>query len=182
MTLLFSSVLHLFFCCWKYTESSIFFWKNYLVNEFRTAMDGGLLGISKKIVSIFKTWQKMETKFGQFKKLKCPNFVNCPNFVTIFCRVLKMKIIFLDIPSNPPPIAVRNSLTNQFFQKNWRFCIFSTTKKVQNWREEKGPGTSLAIPRPLRSGIHWPIFFFFKKIDLSVFFQKKKKMQNWREE
>ena len=110
-------------------------WKNYLVNEFWTAMGGGLLRISKTNISIFKTWQKMETKFGQFKKLKYPNFVNCPNFVTIFCRVLKMKIICFDIPSNPPPIAVRNSLTNQFFQKNWRFCIYSTTKKLQNWRE-----------------------------------------------
>ena len=63
----------------------------------------------------------MVTQFGQFKKLKCregPNFVNCPNFVTIFCRVLKIKIIFFDIPSYPPPIAVRNSLTNQFYQNN----------------------------------------------------------------
>ena len=42
-----------------------------------------------------------------------------------------MEIIFFDIPSNPLPIAVRNSLTNQFFQKNWRFCIFSTTKKLE---------------------------------------------------
>ena len=58
----------------------------------------------------------MVTKFGQFKKLKCPNFVNCPNFVTILCCILKM-IFFFDIPSYPPPIAVQNTLTNQFFQK-----------------------------------------------------------------
>ena len=32
-----------------------FFWKNLLVNEFGTAMGGGLLGISRKIISIFKT-------------------------------------------------------------------------------------------------------------------------------
>ena len=69
-----------------------FFWKNWFVNEFRTTTGGELLGISKKIISLFKIWQKMVTKFWQFKKLKCPNFVNCPNFVTIFCRVLKMKI------------------------------------------------------------------------------------------
>ena len=49
----------------------------------------------------------MVTKFGQFKELKCPNFVNCPNFVTIFCRVLKMKIIFFDIPCYHLPIAVQ---------------------------------------------------------------------------
>ena len=32
---------------------------------------------------------------------------------------------------------------------------------------------SLAIPRPLPSGIHWPINFT-KKIDVSVYFQQKK--------
>ena len=48
-TLLFSFSLLLSspFFCWKYTESSIF-WKIWLVNEFRTAMGWGLLGISKK--------------------------------------------------------------------------------------------------------------------------------------
>ena len=45
-----------------------FIWKNWLVNEFRTAMGGGLLEISKKNISIFKTRQKMVTKFGQFPK------------------------------------------------------------------------------------------------------------------
>ena len=49
-----------------------FFWKKLLVNEFRTTMGNGLLGISKKIISVFKTWQKMVTKLGQFKKLKWP--------------------------------------------------------------------------------------------------------------
>ena len=79
----------------------------------------------------------MVTKFRQFKKLKCPNFVNCPNFVPIFCCVLKIRIIFF---------------------------------------------TSLAVLRPSRSGIHWPINFS-KKIDKSVYFQQKqKKVQNWREE
>ena len=47
---------------------------------------------------------------------KGPNFVNCRNFVTIFCQILKMKLIYFDIPSNPPPIAVQISLTNQFYQ------------------------------------------------------------------
>ena len=62
--------------------------------------------------------QKMLTKLGQFTKLGHFSFLNCPNFVIIFCQVLKMEIIFFDILSNPLPIAVRNSLTNQFFQKN----------------------------------------------------------------
>ena len=39
-----------------------------------------------------------------------------------------MEIIFCDIPSHPPPIAVRNSLTNQFFQKKIMFLyIFKKT-------------------------------------------------------
>ena len=54
MTLLFSSVLHFFFFFF-YIQNRKFFWKNYLVIEFWTAMGRGLLGISKKIVSIFKT-------------------------------------------------------------------------------------------------------------------------------
>ena len=40
---------------------------------------------------------------------------------------------------------------------------------------------SLAIPRPSRSGIHWPINFS-KKIDNSVYFQQQQKVKNWREE
>ena len=125
----FSSLQFCIFCVVENIQNRKFFGKNLLVKEFRTTMGGGLLGISKKIISIFKTWQKMVTKFGQFKKLKCPNFVNCHNFVTIFGRVSKMKKKFL---------------------------------------------ISLAIPRPLRFGIHWPINFS-KQIDDSVYFQTKKK-------
>ena len=72
-------------------------------------------GIARDIKTIFSF--SKATKNGRYEE-KGPNFVNCPNFVTIFCRVLKMKIFFFDIPSHPPPIAVRNSLTNQFYQKN----------------------------------------------------------------
>ena len=73
----------------------------------------------------------MLTKLDQFTKLRpfstFPLF--CPNFVTIFCRVLKMKIFLFDIPSYPPPIAVQNLLTNQFRQKRLRFCIFKKKKR-----------------------------------------------------
>ena len=114
-SLLFSFAL---FCLYlKIYRIVNFFWKNWLVNEFRTAMGGGLLGISKKFISSFKTWKKILTKFGQFKKLKYPNFVNCPNFVTIFFCVLKMKMIFFYIPSNPLPIAVRNSVVQGRLRK-----------------------------------------------------------------
>ena len=79
----------------------------------------------------------MVTKFRQFTKLGHFSFLNCPNVVTIFCQVLRMKIFFFDIPSNAPPIAVRNSLTNQFLQKNIGNSVyFQQQQKMQNWREE----------------------------------------------
>ena len=143
MTLLFSSVLHFFCCCccWKYTELSIFLEK--FIGQWIPVRDGrGIARDIVKIISIFKTWQKMVTKFWQFKELKCPNFVNCPNFVTIFCRVLKMKIIFCDIPSNSRPSRSGIHWQNQFFFKKIDDSVyFQRKEKVQNWREEKGPGT-----------------------------------------
>ena len=80
----------------------------------------------------------MVTKFGQFEKLKCPYFVNSPNFVTIFCRGLKMKIIFFDIPSKPPPIAVWNSLTNKFFQKKIDNSVYFQTKNNAILKRREG--------------------------------------------
>ena len=87
----------LFCCCWKYTETSIILVK--LIGQW--IPDGNGRGIArdiKKNCLYCQNLSKMVTKFGQFKKLKCregSNFVNCPNIVTIFCWVLKMKIIFL---------------------------------------------------------------------------------------
>ena len=62
-------------------------------------MGGGLLGISKKVIFLFKTWQKMVTKFGQVKKLKCRGGSQLWKlsqlfFFNIFGHVLKMKLIF----------------------------------------------------------------------------------------
>ena len=94
----------------------------------------------------------MVTKFDNLKSWnveKGANFENCPNFVTIFCRVLKMKIIFFDISRNPPPIAVRSSLTNQCYQKKWCFCIFSTTTN-----------------RDIHPGDSWPYIFFLFLLNL----------------
>ena len=119
-TLLFASILH-FFSFLKIYRIVNFFWKNLLVNEFWTAMGGGLLGISKIIILILETQQKMVTNLDNLQSWDPSlhfRFLNCPNFVTLFCQVLKMEIIFFYIPSNPLPIAVRNSLTKQFFQKN----------------------------------------------------------------
>ena len=57
------------------------------------------------------------------------------------------------------PIAIRNYLTNQFFQKKVRFCIFSTTKK--SW-------TSLY--RYIHPGDSWPYIFANITMSLNFFF------------
>ena len=134
MIFFFSSVWHFFL--FENIQNCQFFLEK-LIYQWIPDRDGRGIArdINKKINSIFKTWQKMVTKFGQFKKLKCPNFVNCPNFVTISCRVMKMKIIFFDIPSYPPPIAVQHSLTNQFFKTIDDSVYFQQLKK--NKTEEK---------------------------------------------
>ena len=43
----------------------------------------------------------MVTKLRQFKKA---GFFKCPNFVTNYCRVLKMKIFFKNIHTYRPPL------------------------------------------------------------------------------
>ena len=86
--------------------------------------------IKKKLFSkLDKKWLQSLDNLKSWNVEKGPNFVNCPNFVTIFCRVLKMEKYFL---------------------------------------------ISLSIPRPSRSGIHWPINFT-KEIDVPVYWKKKKK-------
>ena len=67
-------------------------------------------------------------------------FVNCSKFLTIFCRVLKMNMTILNIPSYPPPFVSGNSLTNQIYQKNLGFCKFS---KI---RENKVTILNMVIP------------------------------------
>ena len=139
----------------------------------------------------------MVTKLGQFTKLGHLGFLNCPHFVTIFCQVLKMEIFFFDIPSNPPPIVVRILLTNQFFQKNLRFCILKKNAKLKRregsfqlfklfklcnhfWSSFENRNNYflifLAIPRLLRSGIHWSRNFS-KEIDVSLYFQQQQKIR-----
>ena len=118
--------------------------------------------------TIYKVWKFQFLKLSQL----------CSHFLSSFVN----RNDFFYIPSNPLPIAVRNSLTNQFFQQNWRFCIFSTTKKckteekrrvisafeivqtllpffVKFWKWKLFFLIFLAIPRPSRSGIYWPINF-----------------------
>ena len=59
--------------------------------------------------------------------------------------------IFFDVPSYPPSIAVRNSLTNKFCQKKWCFCIFSTKK----WPVFRDPSQNFSFAL---------FFFLFLKI------------------
>ena len=47
----------------------------------------------------------------------------------LFCIVWKQNYIFKNIPSYPPPFAVRNSSTKHFYQINWGLWIFSKKKK-----------------------------------------------------
>ena len=97
MTLLISSFA--FFVVVENIQNRQFFLEK-LIGQWIPDHDGwGIARDIKKNILIFKTLQKTVTKLGQFTKLGHFSFSNCPNFVT----------------SNPPPIAVRNSLTNKLF-------------------------------------------------------------------
>ena len=124
--------LSLFFVFWKYIETSIFLEK--LIGQWIPNRDGrGIARDIKKNYFHYQNLTKIVIKFGQFKKLKCPNFVNYPNFVTIFCRVLKMKIIFLISLATPRPLRSGINWPINFSKKNLQFCLFLTKKWEQSW-------------------------------------------------
>ena len=81
-------------------------------------------GIAKdvlKFIFLFKTLQKMATKLRQFTKrgpFSTFQLFKLSQLRYHFCKVLKRKYLKKNIPSYPPPFPVRNSLTNQFYQKN----------------------------------------------------------------
>ena len=112
-----------------------------------------------------------------------------------FVKFLKWKYFFL--MSLAIPCALRSGIhwPINFSKKNWRFCIFSKRFK-KNAKLKRREGSfqlfklsklryhfcqvlrmeiifliSLAIPRPSRSKIHWPINFS-QKIDVSVYTKK----------
>jgi hypothetical protein len=161
--------LSLFFIFWKYTETS-FFWKNLLVNEFRTAMGGGLLGISKKIISIFTTWQKMVTKFGQFQKLKWP--FSSLQFCIFFCCCWKYteSSIFLGkffgqwIPDRNGRGIARDIKKNYFHFQNLKKMVtmFGQLKKLK-WTV---------------SSLQFCILFFLKIYRIVNFFGKMDWLMN----
>ena len=107
----------------------------------------------------------MVTQSGQFKKLKCREGSQLFKLSQLCYHFLsRFENIFFDIPSNPPPIAVRNSLTNQFYQKNLRFCIFSTNKKSDKFLWDPSLLFSFAI---------LCVFFFFLNMQNCQFFLEK---------
>ena len=84
----------------------------------------------------------MLKKFGQFKKLKCregSQLCKLSQLCYHFRCVVKMKIIFFDIPCHPPPIAVQNSLTNQFFQKKIFNSVYLQQKKCKTEEKRRVP-------------------------------------------
>ena len=56
-----------------------------------------------------------------------------------------MKIIFLDIPSYPLPIAVRNTLTNKFYEILMFLYIFKNKEKVTSFFRDPSLYFSLAF-------------------------------------
>ena len=73
-----------------------------------------------------------------------------------FVRFLKWNKFFFDIPSNPPPIPVRNSLTNKFFQKKIDVSVYFQNKIIRtSW-------WFLTIcPNTFSESINFFLFFFF---------------------
>ena len=88
--------------------------------------------LPKKCMEIFKK-NKVTCLVEPLYKFQ---FLNGPNF----CRVLKSKTSFLNIPKLPPPSAVQNLLTSQFYQKNLSLWKFS--KKFTSINRNIHPGDS----------------------------------------
>ena len=114
-TLLFVSVLH-FFCFFENLFGKIDLSMN---SGWRRVGDSW--GYLEKIFH-FKNSTKMVSKVGQFKKLTCREGSRLCKLSQLWYHFLlnfgKKNILVLHIPSYTLPFAVRNSLTNQFYQKD----------------------------------------------------------------
>ena len=112
------------------------------------------INFTKKLKFLYiKKKKKMKSFSGYLLYISA--FLNFPNFVTIFYQVFEDENIFIDIPSNPPPIAVRNSFANQFYQNNWRFCTFSTKKVTSSNRDIRYSILNLAFWRITFNSEKW---------------------------
>ena len=87
--------------------------------------------IKKKIIVIFKTQQKMVTKLGKFTKLR-------PFFALQLFKLSKLCYHFLLSFENENKLSPphRRPEFQLILPKNWCFCLFSTTKRL-NWNVEK---------------------------------------------
>ena len=85
----------------------------------------------------------METKLGQFKKLKCKEESRLWKLSQLYYHSLKSfenENNFFHTPNYPLPFAVRNSMTNQFYQKKLGFRILK--KKNASFHRDIPPGDS----------------------------------------
>ena len=136
-----------------------------LIGQWISDRDGrGIARDIKKKYFHFQNLTKIVTKFGQFKKLKCRGGSHlcklsqlCYHFLVAFW---KWKYFFYDIPSNPLPIAVRNSLTNQFYRKT--FLYIFKKKKI----------TSFSWTLLFSSVLQF-FFFCWKYTELSIFLERQ---------
>ena len=99
---------------WKYTESSIF-WEKFIGQKIPDRDGRGIARYIKKNYFNFKNATKMVTKLGQFTQLGPFSTFQlfklsklCYHFWSSFGNGNNL----FWYSSNPPPIAVRNSLTN----------------------------------------------------------------------
>ena len=132
-------------------------------------------------------WDNLQS--GTFQLFKLSKL--CYHLLSSF----KNENVFFDIPSNPPPIAVRYLLTNQFFKKKLQFCILKKNVKLKR-REGLFQLFKLSkICHHFLSSFENRIYFFWypyqssahrgqefidqsifpKKIEVSVYFQHQKK-------
>ena len=75
----------------KYSETSLYLVK--LIGQWIPDRDGQEIArdIKKKIFSFSKLdrkWLQNLDNLNSWNVEKGPNFVNCPNFITIFCHIL----------------------------------------------------------------------------------------------
>ena len=86
-----------FFLFVENIRKRLFFWVK-LIGQWIPDRDGrGIARGIKKKNFIFETWQKMVTKFGQFRKLKCregSQLCKLSQLCYHFCLVLKIKSFF----------------------------------------------------------------------------------------
>ena len=102
---------------WKYTDTSIFFLEKLIGQWILDRNRQGIARDIKKNISIFKTWQKMVTKFGQFKSFSSVLQFFC-------CWIIQNRQFFLEkligqwIPDRDGRGIARHIKKNHFHFQN----------------------------------------------------------------